>query len=326
MNLSRRRFLHAAAGAAALPTMSRVTWAQAYPNRPVRVLVGFPAGGVSDIIARLFGQWLAGRLGQPFLVENRAGAASNIATDAVAHARADGYTLLHCTQANTINDALYQRLNFNFKRDLEPIARIADTPLVMEVHPSFPATTVHEFIAYAKSNPGKITFASGGSGTTNHVAGELFKVMAGVDMVHIPYRGDSPAIADLLGGQVQTYFGMLATSIENFKAGKLRPLAAATTARLEVLPGVPTVSEFLPGFEASAWQGLCGPKETPPAIVKRLNDEINAGLADSDIRRRLAELGLTIHAGTTDEFKKLISDETQKWPKVIQAANIPKVD
>jgi tripartite-type tricarboxylate transporter receptor subunit TctC len=326
MNFSRRRFLRMAAGAIALPTMSRAAWAQAYPNRPVRILVGFPAGGVSDIIARLFGQWLSDRLGQPFVVENRAGAATNIATDAVAHARGDGYTLLHCTSANTMNDALYQRLNFNFKRDLEPIATIADTPNVMEVPPSFPATTVPEFIAYAKSNPGKITFASAGIGTIPHVAGELFKIMAGIDMIHIPYRGDSPAIADLLGGQVQMYFGTLAASIEHLKAGKLRPLAVTTKARLEVLPGVPTVSEFLPGFEASAWQGLCGPKETPPAIVKRLNDEISAGLADSDIRRRFAELGLTIHAGTTDEFKKLISDETEKWPKVIQAANIPKVD
>jgi tripartite-type tricarboxylate transporter receptor subunit TctC len=326
MNFSRRRFLRAAAGAVALPTMSGVTWAQAYPNRPVRILVGYPAGGVTDTVARLVGQWLSDRLGRPFLVENRAGAASNIATEAVAHTQADGYTLLLCTGTNTVNDSLYQKLNFNFKRDLEPIAPIVNSPLVMEVHPSFPATTVPEFIAYAKSNPAKIAMASGGTGTQTHVAGELFKVMAGVDMNHIPYRGDSPAIADLLGGQVQVFFGTLPASIENLKAGKLRPLAVTTTARLEVLPEVPTVSEFLPGFEVMAWQGLCGPKETPPTIVKRLNDEISAGLADSNIRRRFAELGLTILSGTTDDFKKLISEETEKWSKVIQAANIPKVD
>jgi tripartite-type tricarboxylate transporter receptor subunit TctC len=326
MNFSRRRFLHAAAGAVALPTMSHVTWAQAYPNRPVRILVGYPAGGVTDTVARLVSQWLSDRLGRPFLVENRAGAASNIATEAVARAQADGYTLLLCTGTNTVNESLYQRLNFNFKRDLEPIAPIVNSPLVMEVHPSFRATTVPEFIAYAKSNPGKIAIASAGTGTQPHVAGELFKVMTGVEMNHIPYRGDSPAIADLLGGQVQVYFSTLPASIENLKAGKLRALAVTTTARLEVLPEVPTVSEFLPGFEVMAWQGLCGPKEMPTAIVKRLGDEIGAGLADSDIRRRFAELGLTILSGTADEFRKLISEETEKWSKVIQAANIPKVD
>jgi tripartite-type tricarboxylate transporter receptor subunit TctC len=323
---SRRRFLHLAAGAVALSTASPAAWPQTYPNRPVRILVGYPAGGVTDTVARVIGQWLSDHLGRPFLVENRSGAATNIATEAVAHAQADGYTLLLCTGTNTINDSLYQKLNFNFQRDIQPIATIVNSPLVMEVHPSFPATTVPEFIAYAKSSPAKITMASAGTGTQTHVAGELFKVMAGVDMNHIPYRGDSPAIADLLGGQVQVYFSTLPASIDILKAGKLRPLAVTTTARLEVLPEVPTVSEFLPGFEVSVWQGLCGPKETPPAIVKRLSDEIGAGLADSDIRQRFAELGLTILSGTTGEFKRLISEETEKWSKVIQVANIPKVE
>ena len=280
MDPSRRRLLYMAAGVAAFPAVASIAWAQAYPTRQVRWIVGFPAGGVGDITARLTGQWLSERLGQPFVIENRTGAGTNIATEAVVRAPADGYTLLLATAANAINATLYEKLNFDFVRDVAPIAGIVDSPFVMEVRPSFPAKTISEFIAYAKANPGKLSMASGGVGSPNHIAGELFKMMAGVNMLHVPYRGDAPAITDLIGGQVQVYFGTLGGSIEYIRAGTLRPLAVTSTARAEVLPDIPTVGDFLPGYQASAWQGLVAPKNTPAEIVDKLNKEINAALAD----------------------------------------------
>ena len=318
MKLRRRQFLHLAAGAAALPAMSRMAWAQTYPSRPVRIIVGYPAGGVSDIVARLLGQWLSERLGQQFIIENRAGGATNIATEAVVNAAPDGHTLLLATATNAINATLYEKLNFDFIRDVAPVASIVDAPLVMEVNLLIPAETVPEFIAYAKANPGKINMASAGTGTAPHVAGELFKMMAGVNMVHVPYRGSPPAIADLLGGQVQMMFDPLASSIGYIRAGKLRPLAVTTSRRLEVLPGIPTVGEFLPGYEASTWQGLVAPKNTPAAVVDKLNKEINAALADPGIKSRFAELGLTLLPGSPADFGKLIAADTEKWAKVVK--------
>ena len=276
MKLPRRQFLHLAAGAAALPAVSRIAWAQAYPTRPVRIIVGFAAGGAADIIARLIGQWLSERLGQPFVIENRPGAGSNIATEAVVRAPPDGYTLLLVGTANAINATLYDKLNFNFIRDIAPVAGIIRVPNVMVVNPSVPAKTVPEFIAYAKANPGKINMASGGIGTAAHVSGELFKMMAGVDMVHVPYRGAAPALTDLLGGQVQVMFASMPSSIEHIRAGKLRALAVTTATRSEALPDIPTVGEFVPGYEASAWYGVGAPKDTPAEIVDKLNKEINA--------------------------------------------------
>jgi tripartite-type tricarboxylate transporter receptor subunit TctC len=318
MKLPRRQFLHLAAGAAALPAVSRIARAQNYPARPVRLIVGFPAGSSADIAARLMGQWLTDRLGQPFVVENRPGAGSNIAAETVVRAAPDGYTLLQMTATNAINATLYDNLNFNFIRDIAPVAGINRVAYVMEVNPSVPAKTVPEFIAYAKANPGKINMASGGNGTVLHVAGELFKMMTGVNMQHVPYRGDAPALTDLIGGQVQVMFAGLPSSIEHIRAGKLRPLAVATATRLEALPDIPTVGEFVPGYEASGWTGIGVPNNTPAEIVDRLNMEINAGLADSRINARLADLGSTVIALSPADFGKFIADETEKWTQVVK--------
>jgi tripartite-type tricarboxylate transporter receptor subunit TctC len=322
MKLPRRQFLHLAAGAAALPAVSRIAGAQAYPTRPVRIIVGFAAGGPTDVYARLIAQWLAERLGRPFLIENRPGAGGNIATESVVNAAADGYTLLLVAAANTINATLYDNLNYTFVRDIAPVAGMLRSFYVMEVNPSVPAKTVPEFIAYAKANPGKISMASAGSGTPQHVAGELFKMTAGIDLVHVPYRGAAPALTDLLGGQVQVMFDNLTSSIEHIRTSKLRALAVTTTVRSEVLPDVPTVAEFLPGFEASGLYGLGAPRATPTAIIERLNHEVNACLADPKIKARLADLGGTLLPGSSAEFGKLIADETEKWGKVIRAASI----
>ena len=322
MKLPRRQFLHLAAGAAALPVASRVAWAQSYPTRSVRWIVPFPPGGGTDIVARLIGQWLSGRLGQPFVIENRPGAGTNIATEAVVKAAPDGYTLLLITAANAINATLYDKLSFNFIRDIAPVASILRQPLIMLVNPSVPAKTVPEFIAYAKANPGKINMASAGNGTSQHVAGELFKIMAGIDMVHVPYRGTAPALTDLLGGQVQVYFATQGPSIEYVRAGKLRALAVTTVARSEALPDLPTVGDFLPGFEASLVYGVGAPRNTPAEIIEKLNNEINAALADPKIKARLADMDGMVLALSPADFGKLIADETEKWGKVIRAANI----
>jgi tripartite-type tricarboxylate transporter receptor subunit TctC len=322
MKLPRRTFLHLATGAAVLPALSRIARAQAYPTRPVRIIVGWPAGGTTDIATRLMGQWLSERLGQPFVIENRPGAASNIGTEAVVRAPADGYTLLAVTATNTVNATLYDKLNFSLNRDIATIAGILRSPLVLEVHPAVPVNTVPEFIAYAKANSGKIGMASFGTGTTSHVAGELFKMTAGIHMLHVPYRGSAPMVTDLLGGQVQVAFDNLPASIEHIRAGKLRPLAVTTATRSEALPNIPTMSEFLPGYEASAWIAVGVPSGTPAEIVNKLNKEINAGLADPKIRARIADIGGTVLAGSAAEVGKLIAEETEKWGKVIRAANI----
>jgi tripartite-type tricarboxylate transporter receptor subunit TctC len=314
----RRQFLHLAAGAAAPPAISRLARAQDYPTRPVRLIVGFAPGGTTDITARLIGQWLSERLGQQFVIENRTGAATNIATEAVVRAPADGYTLLLVTASNAINATLYDKLSFNFIRDIAPVAGIIRYPLVMQVNPSFPAKTVPEFISYVKSNPGKISYGSGGIGTSIHVASELFKMMAGVDMIHVPYRGGAPAMTDLMAGQVQVVFNPVPESMEFIRAGKLRPLAVTTATRSEVLPDVPTVGDFVPGYEASALQGIGAPKKTPAEIVDKLNKEINAGLADPKLKARFAELGAAVFPGSPSDFSKFIADETEKWAKVIK--------
>jgi len=316
----RRQFLHLAAGAAALPAVSRIAWAQNYPTRPVRLIVGFAPGGTTDITARLIGQWLSERLGQQFLIENRTGAATNIATEAVVRAPADGYTLLLVTASNAINATLYDKLGFNFIRDIAPVAGIIRYPLVMQVNPSFPAKTVPEFISHTKSNPGKVSYGSGGIGTSIHVASELFKMMAGIDMIHVPYRGGAPAMTDLMGGQIQVVFNPVPESMEHIKAGKLRPLAVTGATRSEALPDVPTVGDSVPGFEASALQGIGAPKDTPAQIVEKLNKEINAGLADSNLKARFADLGATVFVVSPADFGKFIADETEKWAKVIKFA------
>jgi tripartite-type tricarboxylate transporter receptor subunit TctC len=316
---SRRQLLHLAAGAAALPRAAR---AQAYPTRPVRIIVGFPAAGVVDILARLMGQWLSERLGRSFIVENRPGASGNIGTEAVVRAPADGYTLLLVGAVNAISATLYDNLNFNFSRDIAPVASLIRVPLVMEVNPMVPAKSVPEFIAYAKANAGKINMASAGNGTSQHVAGELFKMMAGVNMVHVPYRGGAPAITDLIGGQVQIMFDVMTSSIESIRAGKLRALAVTTAHRSEALPEVPTVGDFVPGYEVSTWLGVGAPRNTPGEIVEQLNKEINAALADPRMTTRFAELGGTPFPGSPGDFGKHIADETNKWGKVIRAANI----
>jgi tripartite-type tricarboxylate transporter receptor subunit TctC len=320
MKLPRRQFLHLAAGVATLPAVPRIAKAQAYPTRPVRLIVGFAAGGTTDITARLIGQWLSERLGQQFVIENRTGAATNIATEAVVRAPADGYTLLLVTASNAINATLYDKLGFNFIRDIAPVAGIIRYPLVMQVNPSFPAKTVAEFISHVKSNPGKISYGSGGIGTSIHVASELFKMMAGIDMIHVPYRGGAPAMTDLMAGQVQVVFNPVPESMEFIRAGKLRPLAVTTATRSEVLPDVPTVGDFVPGFEASALQGIGAPKDTPAQIVEKLNKEINAGLADSKLQARFADLGATVFVVSPADFGKFIADETEKWAKVIKFA------
>jgi len=314
----RRRFLHLAAGAAALPALSRVARAQTYPSRPVRIVVGFPPGGPTDIAARLIGQSLSERLGQQFVIENRPGAGSNIGTEAVVRAPPDGYTLFLAYSANAINATLYDKLNFNFIRDIAPVAAINREPLVMLVNPSFPAKTVPEFIAYAKANPGKINFASGGNGTPPHVSGELFKMMTGVNLVHVPYRGGGPALTDLLGGQVQVMFVAISASIEYVRAGNLRPLAVTTASRSDALPDIPTVGDFIPGYEASTWGGIGAPKSTPAEIIDKLNKEINAGLVDPKLKARLANMGSTALPGSPADFGKLIAEETEKWAKVVK--------
>ncbi|HEY6257623.1 MAG TPA: tripartite tricarboxylate transporter substrate binding protein [Xanthobacteraceae bacterium] len=318
MNLPRRRFLHVAAGAAVLSTVARTARAQAYPTRPVHIIVGFPAGGGVDINARLIGQSLSERLGQQFVVENRPGAGGNIATEAVVRAPPDGYTLLLAFSSNAINATLYDKLNFNFISDIAPVASIARGVIVMLVNPAFPAKTVPEFIAYAKASPGKISMASAGNGSTSHVSGELFKVMTGVSMLHVPYRGDAPALSDLLGGQVQVHFPGLAASIEFIRAGKLRALGVTTATRSEVLPELPTLGEFLPGYEASTFYGVGVPKKTPADIIARLNKAINAGLADPGLKARLADLGGATLPGSPADFGKLIGEETEKWGKVVK--------
>jgi tripartite-type tricarboxylate transporter receptor subunit TctC len=322
MKLPRRNFLHLAAGAAALPTASRFAWAQAYPSRPVRVIVGFPAGGGVDINARPISQWLSERLGQQFVVENRPGAASNIATEAVVRASPDGYTLLAVSVANALNATLYEKLNFNFIRDIVPVAGTMRVPGIMVVNPSVPANTVPQFIAYAKANPGKVNMASGGNGTTGHVFGELFKFMTGVNLVHVPYRGGAPALTDMLGGQVQVYFGPAPESLEHIRAGKLRALAVTSATGLEVLPDIPTMAKFLPGYEASGWYGIGAPKNTPADIIDKLNKEINAAITDPQMKARIAEMGETALPTSPADFGKLIADETEKWAKVIKFAGI----
>ena len=322
MKLLRRQFLHLAAGAAALPAAARIAWAQTYPSRPVRFMVGFGAGGAPDILARLMGQWLSDRLGQPFVVENRVGGSSGIATEAVVQAAPDGQTILLASLANVVNATLYDKLNYNFIRDIAPVGGISRDPNVMVVVPSFPAKTVPEFIAYAKANPGKINMASPGIGSTPHMAGELFKFMTGIDMAHVAYRGSPPAITDLLAGQVQVYFAPISASIEYIKAGKLRPLGVTTAKRADALPDVPAVAEFVPGYEAVAFYGIGAPKNTPPEIVDKLNKEINAGLADATLKKRFADLGSVPFPGPPADFGKLIADETEKWAKVIKFANI----
>jgi tripartite-type tricarboxylate transporter receptor subunit TctC len=322
MKLPRRNFLRLAAGAAALPAIPRIACAQAYPTRPVRIIVGFAPGGGLDIRARLIGQWLQERLGQPFIVENRPGADSNIATEAVINAPADGYTLLLAAFPNASNATLHRNLKFNFITDITPIAGIDREPFVIEVNPSVLVQTVPEFIARAKANPGKITMASGGIGSGNHIFGELFKMMASVDLVHVPYRGAGPALADLLGGQVQVMFASTSSSIEYVRAGKLRALAVTTATRSPVLPDIPTVGEFVPGYEGSFWYGIAAPKNTPAEIAEKLNREINAAIADPKMKSRFAEWGATALAGTPADFGKLIAEETEKWGKVIRTANI----
>jgi tripartite-type tricarboxylate transporter receptor subunit TctC len=322
MKLPRRKFLHLAAGAAALPALSRVACAQTYPTRPVRWIVGYPPAGATDIAARLIGQWLSDRLGQPFVVENRPGASGNIGTEAVVNAPPDGYTLLLVNAGNAINATLYEKLKYNLIRDIAPVAGIIRVPLVMQVNPSVAVKTVPEFIAYAKANPGKLNMASAGNGTPQHVSGELFKMMAGVNMTHVPYRGSAPALTDLLGGQVQVVFDTTLASIEYIRAGRLRPLAVTTATRLEALPEIPTVSDFLPGYEASGWYGVGAPKDTPTEIVDKLNKEINAALANPKIKAQLADLGGIVLAISPAEFGRLIADETEKWGKVIRAVNI----
>ena len=322
MKLPRRKFMHLAAGAAALPAVSRVARAQAYPTRPVRIIVPFAPAGSADIVARLIGQWLSERLGQPFVIENRPGAGTNIGTEAVVRAPADGYTLLLVGSSSAINATLYDKLSFNFIRDIAPVASIIRQPNVMLVNPSVPAKTVPEFIAYAKADPGKINMASAGNGSSSHVFGELFKMMAGVNIVHVPYRGGAPALTDLLAGQVQATFVPVPASIEYVRAGKLRALAVTTTTRSDALPDIPTVGDFVRGYEASGFVGLGAPKNTPAEIIEKLNKEINAALADPKIKARLADLGGTVLPGSPAEFGKLIADETEKWGKVIRAANI----
>jgi tripartite-type tricarboxylate transporter receptor subunit TctC len=321
MKLSRRKLLQLT-GAATLSALPRIAGAQAYPSRPVHVIVPFPPAGTSDTAARLIGQWLSERLGQSFVIENRPGAGTNIATEAVVRARPDGYTLLVIAPASAINATLYDNLNFNFIRDIAPVAGIMRVPYAMTVNPSVSAKTVPEFIAYTKANPGKINMASSGIGSGGHVCGELFKMMAGVSMVHVPYRGGAPAVIDLLAGQVQVFFGSIPETIEYAKAGKLRLLAVTTAMRSDVLPDIPALSDFLPGFEASYWAGFGAPKNTPADIVDKLNSEVDAALADPRLRARLADLGGTVLVGSPADFSRLIADETGKWAKVIRAAHI----
>jgi tripartite-type tricarboxylate transporter receptor subunit TctC len=322
MKLPRRDLLQLVVGAAALSATSRTASAFEYPVRPVRILVGFPPGGTADIAARLVAQLLSERLGQHFFVENRPGAATNIATEAVVRAPPDGYTLGMATTSNIVNSAVYQKLSFNFIRDVTMVASILRIPLVLEVNPAVPVKSVPELIAYAKSNPGKISLASYGAGTTSHVVGALFKMRTGIDMIHVPYRGSAPMVTDLLGGQVQVAFDALPSSIEHIRAGKLRALAVTTATRSQALPNVPTMSELLPGFEASAWIGIGAPSGTPPEIIDKLNREINTGLANPTINERIADLGGEAFVSSSADFAKFVAEETEAWTKVVRTANI----
>jgi tripartite-type tricarboxylate transporter receptor subunit TctC len=322
MNLPRRAFLRLAAGTAAFPAVSRMARAQTYPSRLVRITVGTVSGSSPDIVARLVGQWLSERLGQPFVIDNRPGAGGNIGTEAVVRAPPDGYMLLLVTTANTISTTYYDKLGFNFSSDIMPTAGIIRVPNVIEVHPSLPAKTVTEFIAYAKANPGKINMASSGIGTTSHVSGELFKMMTGIDMVHVPYRGGALALTDLISGQVQVMFDSIPTSIQHIRNGKLRPLAVTTVTRSELLPDIPTVGEIVSSYEASTWYGIGAPRNTPTDLIESLNREIAAGLDDPKMKARLAELGGTTLAGAPADFGRLIADETEKWAKVMKFAGI----
>jgi tripartite-type tricarboxylate transporter receptor subunit TctC len=325
MGFLRRQLLHLLAGAAVLPSLTRVASALDYPARPVRIIVGFAPGGPADTIARLTGHGLSERLGQQFIVENRTGAGTNIATEAVVNAVPDGYTLLLVTSANFINATLYKKLNFNFIRDTVPVASLSREPAVMLVHPSVPAKTIPEFVTYAKANPGKINMGSGGNGAPSHLFGELFKMSTGTDMVHVPYRGAAPAVTALLGDQVQVFFSPLSTAVEHLKAGKLRALAVTTATRSEALPDVPTMSEFVPGYEASNWYGIVAPKNTPAEVIDKLNREINAVLAEQGMRARIADLGETVLGGSPADFAKPIAEETEKWAKVVKFSGA-KVD
>jgi tripartite-type tricarboxylate transporter receptor subunit TctC len=322
MKLPRRQFLRLAAGATALPAAPRFAMADTYPSRPVRIIVGYGAGGAPDILARLVGQWLSDRLGQPFVVENRTGANGSIAIETVIRAAADGYTLLAVALPDAVNATLYPNPNYNFVRDVVPIAATSRDPDVMVVNPSFPARTVPEFINFAKANRGTINMASPGVGSSPHMAGELFKFMTGIEMTHVAYRGSAPAITDLLGGQVQVYFAPISASLSYVRAGKLRALAVTTAARAEALPDIPTVSDFVPGYEVSAWYGIGAPKNTPAAIVDRLNAEINAGLTDPKLKARLADLGSSAFVVSPADFGKFIANETEKWAKVVKFAHI----
>jgi tripartite-type tricarboxylate transporter receptor subunit TctC len=323
LKLPRRQFLQCA-GAVTLAAKSRIAWAQSYPTRPVRIVIGFAPGGGADITARLIGQWLTERFGQPFVIENRPGAGTNIAAEAVVRASPDGYTLLFATATNAINATLYEKLNFNFIRDIAPVASFARSPFVLVINPSLPAKTVPEFIAYAKTNPGKVSMASSGNGSPQHVAGELFKMMTGIQMVHVPYRGGAPALTDLIGGQVQVIFADL-SSVEYIRAGKLRGLAVTTATRSEALPELPTVGDFVPGYEVKGWLGVGAPKNTPIEIIDTLNREINAGLADPNVKARLADLGYSPFPSSPVDFGKLIAEESEKWAKVVKFAGIQPV-
>jgi tripartite-type tricarboxylate transporter receptor subunit TctC len=322
MNHPRRRFLHLAVGAAALPVLPRVAWPQTYPVRPVRIIVPFSAGGPQDFVARQIGQWLTERLGQPFVIENRVGAGGNIGTEVVAKAPPDGYTLLMIAPSSTINATLYDKLNFNFIRDIAPIAVIMRQPNVMVVNPTVPAKTVPDFIAYAKANPGKLNFASSGTGTGNHLAGELFKMMTGVDLVHVPYRGNAPALTDLLGGQIHVMFPGLIGVMEYIRNGRLRALAVTSATRVDEMLGVPTMDAFVQGYESSGWYGVGAPRNVPVEIINTLNKEINAALADPAIKAQFAKLGGTVVGGAPSDFDRLIVDETMKWAKVIRFADL----
>jgi tripartite-type tricarboxylate transporter receptor subunit TctC len=318
----RRRILRLAAGVVVQPALARVAWAQTYPTRPVHLIVGYAPGGSSDLFARLIGQCLSERLGQPFIIENLPGAGGNIATEMVVRAPPDGYTLLMATTGNVWSALLFHKLNFNFIRDIAPIATVNRGIGVMEVNPSFPAKTVPEFIAYARANPGKINMASGGNGSAQHFYGEYFGILAGIKMVHVPYRGQPSAQTALLAGEAQVMFDTLSTSIEQIRAGKLRALGVTSATRSEVLPDIPTLGEFVPGYEASLWQGIGAPTNTPAEVVDKLNKEVNACLADSQIKARIADLGYTVFASSPSEFVQFIADETQKWTKVMRVANI----
>ena len=322
MKFPRRKFLHLAAGAAALPVFSRLAQAQSYPARPVRIIVGFPAGGPGDIIARLTGKWLSERLGQSFIIDNKPGAGGNVAAEAAAHAAGDGYTLLQLTPSNAISAFLHKKLNYDLHRDLMPVAGVVRAPLVMEINPSLPVKSVAEFIAYAKSNPGRVNLASAGIGTTPHLAGELFRMLAGIDLVHVPYRGGAPALVDLLAGQVQVLFDPIPASLGYIREGKLRALGVTTVGRSEALPDVPAVAETLTGYEASNWWGLSAPKCTPQAVIDLLNGAINAALRDPSHQKQIADLGGSPLGGSAADFGWLIAADSEKWAKVVKFANI----